>query len=342
MKKRLKTEAVRSRVYGEILRGQYAPGDRLPTEREMERLGGASRIIVRQAYAELEQAGVIERVHGVGTFVAKTAAGNARNQDSIALLTGLHDLFSVEFVETVEAAVADAHALLVLKLTAEDRAKEEQAAISLVAHGVRNLIVWPSGRTMAAGTFERLRVLGVNLVFFDRVVPGAYADYVGVDNAHAIETIMRHARRRGATRFAFVNHAGDFADTDRARQEHFEKWVAREGAEHEIVTVPRRGDYAGAVSRHLNRWAKLGQTLAVVCVNDDVACALKRAAGDRLTIYGIDGLPLAKQLGVTSYAQPMRQMAAEAVRMLRRQQSLGAAWTASRRYCRGKLIPGDT
>jgi len=308
----------------------------------MAALGGASRIIVRQAYAELEQAGVIERIHGVGTFVAKAAAGNARNQDSIALLASLHDLFSVEFVETVEAAVADAQALLVLKLTAEDRAKEEQAAISLVAHGVRNLIVWPSGRTMAAGTFERLRVLGVNLVFFDRVIPGAYADYVGVDNAHAIETLLRHARRRGATRFAFVNHAGDFADTDRARQEQFEKWVAREGAEHEIVTVPRRGDYAGAVSRHLKRWAQLGQILAVVCVNDDVACALKRAAGNRLTIYGIDGLPVAKQLGVTSYAQPMRQMAAEAVRMLRLQQSLGAAWTASRRYCRGKLIPCDT
>jgi len=342
LKKRSKTETLRSRVYGEILRGTYAPGDRLPTEREMESLGGASRIIVRQAYAELEQTGVIERIHGVGTFVATAAAGHARGKDSIALLASLHDLFAVEFVATVEAAVADAQALLILKLTDEDRVKEEQAAISLVAHGVRNIIVWPSGRTMAAGTFERLRVLGVNLVFFDRVIPGAYADYVGVDNAHAIETIMRYARRRGAVRFAFVNHAGDFADTDRARQKSFEDWVARERAEHEIVTVPRRGDYAGAISRHLKRWTTFGEALAVVCVNDDVACALKRATGERLAIYGIDGLPLAKRLGVTSYAQPMRQMAAEAVRMLRRQQSQGAAWTASRRYCRGKLIPCDT
>jgi DNA-binding FadR family transcriptional regulator len=50
-----------------IFKGQYKPGDRLPTEREMARQFGVSRVTVRDALRALEAAGLIQvRVGGQG------------------------------------------------------------------------------------------------------------------------------------------------------------------------------------------------------------------------------------------------------------------------------------
>jgi GntR family frlABCD operon transcriptional regulator len=69
LKKITKTENLRLAIFRDILHGKYSPGERIPTEREIAEQTRTSRIIVRQAYAELEQAGVLERVQGSGTFV---------------------------------------------------------------------------------------------------------------------------------------------------------------------------------------------------------------------------------------------------------------------------------
>jgi GntR family transcriptional regulator len=51
--------------------GGWNPGDRLPSESELARRYGVSRVVVRQALAILEDDGQILRVQGRGTFVAE-------------------------------------------------------------------------------------------------------------------------------------------------------------------------------------------------------------------------------------------------------------------------------
>ncbi|RLE32344.1 hypothetical protein DRJ58_05470 [Candidatus Acetothermia bacterium] len=50
------------------------PGDKIPTERELSRLLGVSRLTVRQAIAELVEEGLLYRVQGSGTYVAEAEA----------------------------------------------------------------------------------------------------------------------------------------------------------------------------------------------------------------------------------------------------------------------------
>jgi GntR family transcriptional regulator len=52
-----------------ILRGEFAPGDRLPSESELGTAYQISRVTTRQALADLERDGLLHRVPGKGTFV---------------------------------------------------------------------------------------------------------------------------------------------------------------------------------------------------------------------------------------------------------------------------------
>ena len=62
---------LREALLAEIKDRGLEPGDRLPTEAAIERRYGVSRATIRQALAELASEGVIRRVQGLGTFVAR-------------------------------------------------------------------------------------------------------------------------------------------------------------------------------------------------------------------------------------------------------------------------------
>ncbi|MNP10817.1 HTH-type transcriptional repressor YvoA [compost metagenome] len=59
---------------GRILDGTYPPHSRMPSEAELGRAFGVSRITVRQALGDLQKEGLIFKLHGKGTFVAKPKA----------------------------------------------------------------------------------------------------------------------------------------------------------------------------------------------------------------------------------------------------------------------------
>jgi GntR family transcriptional regulator len=69
------TESAYQRLYrvlrDQILEGEYAPGERLPTERELCEQFGVSRITTRHALHLLEEQGLVERLPRRGTIVRR-------------------------------------------------------------------------------------------------------------------------------------------------------------------------------------------------------------------------------------------------------------------------------
>ena len=62
-------EQIAERLAGDIRSGLLAPGERLPSERDLARSLEVSRASVREALASLALQGVVETRHGAGTFV---------------------------------------------------------------------------------------------------------------------------------------------------------------------------------------------------------------------------------------------------------------------------------
>ena len=66
-----RTEQVREQIEAAIERGDFQPGDRLPSERDLVAMTGVSRVTVREAIRSLEAVGLVEVQHGRGCFVTR-------------------------------------------------------------------------------------------------------------------------------------------------------------------------------------------------------------------------------------------------------------------------------
>jgi DNA-binding GntR family transcriptional regulator len=68
-------QRIAAELRGQIERGTYAPGGRLPSEASLGRRYGVSRETVRRALAQLRAAGLVSVVHGKGWFARPDATG---------------------------------------------------------------------------------------------------------------------------------------------------------------------------------------------------------------------------------------------------------------------------
>ena len=333
------TEKVRQKVVYDILNGKYAPGDKIPTEREMTVITRTSRITVRRAYEQLEKSGVIERKPKLGTRVADSFKGNQQDIDEVGVIATLRSQYSRDFIESVHDTCMENDAMINLAL-AETSAGQLEAAVKLFTRGLRNLIIWGYDRNIDFDTFERLRALGMNIVFFDRVIPGPFADFVGLDNEDAVIAMFEDADEHGIKKFIYVDIAGQM-DSNRERLDCFEQQCLKRGSLHDRIVVPFLPHDETApedIMRNYLAEHDCSADTAIICVNDAVALSILAACPGDMPVYGIDGTPKALLAGIISYRQPIREMAAAAVKALENQQKKGDKWKAKKIRFKGKLM----
>ncbi|WP_397534867.1 histidine utilization repressor [Roseateles sp.] len=146
-----------------ISAGRWVPGDLLPSEAELTQSFSVSRMTVNRALRELLQEGMIERVQGVGTFVAQL-----HKISSSLTVRDVHE----EIVERGHAHEARVH------LLEKTRATAEQAA----EFGLK------TGATLFHSLIVHLET-GVAIQCEDRLVnPAVAPDYLGLDFAASTPT----------------------------------------------------------------------------------------------------------------------------------------------------------
>jgi DNA-binding FadR family transcriptional regulator len=112
IKRTQRNEEVRLQIEQAIRRGDFAPGERLPSERELVETFGVSRVSVREAIRSLEALGLVRVHQGRGAFVTDRRSGLGEPM----------------------ARWLDVHRDEVLELLAVRGALDEQAAVATVEH----------------------------------------------------------------------------------------------------------------------------------------------------------------------------------------------------------------
>ncbi|OPX23831.1 MAG: hypothetical protein B1H03_00410 [Planctomycetales bacterium 4484_113] len=75
---------LKNRLRYDIQSGKHAPGEQLPTIREMAVAFAVDVNTVARVYAELENEGLLQRKRGKGTFVAQAARRDTQQQNQEA------------------------------------------------------------------------------------------------------------------------------------------------------------------------------------------------------------------------------------------------------------------
>ena len=174
-------EAATEAISAQILHGQLAAGDRLPTERELVEQLGVSRTVLREALSSLEALGLLETRGTRGRWVA---AGGSSERSRTLVGAWLHQHVR-EILEVDEIrSVLEAHAIRSMsKWDAIDAAREAGAAVRAQADALErgDPVAAAEGdaafhRTLGAYTQnEALKTLTQGLIDASR--KGAYAVY---------------------------------------------------------------------------------------------------------------------------------------------------------------------
>lgn len=120
-------ERIKGYVIDRIADGTWKEGEQVPSEHALAATLGASRLTVHRAFRELSTAGILTRLHGVGTFVAP-----AKPASTIVKLHNIAD----EIRERGDKFSAKVHRLTVTSATSELAARFACAQNADLYHSV--------------------------------------------------------------------------------------------------------------------------------------------------------------------------------------------------------------
>jgi len=237
-------ERLYSYVVEEIRKGALRSGDRVPSEKELARTHGVSRITSMRALQDLERAGIVERIRGKGTFVARDAPqraapdGNSRphkrdrrSTSQLAFLLPEVSLsYGLDMLRAVEQRAAENGFSLVLTRTRGLQDEEERAIDRLVrSRAVDGLIVFPVNGEFYNASLLRVTLEGYPLVLVDRYLKGIAATAVYTDNAAAAKDLTGHVLDRGCDSVAFVSSHPDHTSSIEDRLDGFRTAFSERG-----------------------------------------------------------------------------------------------------------------
>jgi DNA-binding LacI/PurR family transcriptional regulator len=325
-----KYQQVYQAVRRDIEAGRWQAGDRLPSEAELVRAFGASRITVGRAVRDLQRDGLVERRAGSGTFVKAT-----RLEGSLSFGLLIPDLGETEVFEPIcqgmmASPAARRHALLWGGVNGAAGSKEELAwalCRQYIDRRVAGVFFAPLELTPGKDEINR-RIAkafddaGIAVVLLDRTVlpypERGHHDLVGIDNRRAGYLVTEHFLRLGARRIAFVA-VRDAAATVDAREAGYREALYAAGAEVDRALQRRLDPTRAADVRAL---MKAQPPEAIVCANDRTAAHLMHtllelgyAVPGDVRLAGIDDLDYASLLPVplTTLRQPTHAIGAAAL-----------------------------
>ena len=319
-----KYQQVLTALRRDIQSGRLGRGQRLPSEAELVRQFGASRITVGRAMRELQVAGLVERRAGSGTYVRGLSQAAALSFGLLIPDLGETDIFEPVCQGMMASPLAREHALLWGSLQHSESREDDALRLcrQYIDRRVSGVFFAPLELTPAKDGVnqriaEALDGARIPLVLLDRTIAPyprrGHHDLVGIDNRRAGYVITEHLLNLGAKRIGFVA-LPNAAPTVDAREAGYREALFTRNAPIEAELVHRIDPDSGDQVSALMQAAKPD---AIVCANDRTAARLMHTLlrlryriPEDVRLVGIDDVQVASVLPVplTTLRQPTRQI----------------------------------
>ncbi len=317
-----KHRQIREILQKSILSGEYEPGRKLPSEAELVKRFGASRITVGRALRDLQQKGMVERRAGSGTYVK-----NRPSDGGLLLGLLIPDLGRTEIFEPICQGMsrlpdAERHALLWGNASSGAESDRGERALQLCMQYIDRRVAGvffapleliPNQEAINLRILDLLKKARIPVVLLDRcAMPHPQRsphDLVGIDNRRAGYRITEHLLELGRRRIAFVARPLSASTVDARIAGYREALLARGVALTEDLVTRLEPTNANAVRRA----AEDLRPEAFVCANDRTAGELMHTlmslgwrVPEDVGIGGIDDVEYARLLPVplTTIRQP--------------------------------------
>jgi DNA-binding LacI/PurR family transcriptional regulator len=286
-------------LHAAIKQGLFQPGDRLPSESELGKRYGASRITIAKAVNELQLQGLVSRKAGSGTHVLSRGRSAGKVFGLLIPDLGRTEIFEPICQGMMQSPLSKPHSLLWGHSMAEadvQEAEAEQLCHQYISQKVAGVFFAPLEFTPEKDAVNQriaaaLDRAGIQVVLLDR----CYAQYpkrskydlVGIDNRSAGYQITQHLIDHEAKRIAFVARPRS-ASTVFARIAGYREALfnAKLTANEDLV---RRGD-AGDPD--------FVRTMIDECRPDAIVCANDITAARLMTMLTGMGLKVPQQMRV--------------------------------------------
>jgi LacI family transcriptional regulator len=326
-----------------IRAGRYADGEGFPSERELVIQFGVSRTIVRRVLETLEQQSLLLRSPRCRTIVRPPGDAGSLRHDVRRRSVGLW-LWSYP-ADPATSYVAqgicrtldqNTYRLVIGNVVWDSWEALCRLEAQFLEHmaedaDISGVLLWCQGGQEILPQLMKLRERKIPTVFLDRLPPAGFeCDYVGVDNEHAAEQIVRHLLTQGHRHIAHITN-GDHASTVGERMNGYRRALEQVGIAFrpELVVKALEPSTAAAPQMH-NALAEQLFTLqdpptAVFAVNDVIAhrfmAALRRRGlriPDDIAVAGFDGSErfTAAEPFLTTIEQPFELIGRRAARLL--------------------------
>lgn len=320
-----KYRQILEKLQDDIASGRYKPGKRLPSEAELVRRFGASRMTVFRAMHELQSLGLVTRRVGSGTFVSSSTNNSSHVFGLLIPELGQTEIFEAICKGMMEAQEAMHHSLLWGNAVSPDEDKEraaEQLCEHYITQKVSGVFFAPvefsanrfqaNHRIVAA--FDRARI---PVVLLDRDLEPypqrSKYDLVGIDNRRTGYLATEHLIKAGAKRIAFLARPNSAPTVDARIAGYREALLSqKESSKRDLVSIGDAND-----PKFIKSILKKNRPDAFVCANDLTAgtlmhtlISLDQRIPEDVRILGIDDVKYARLLPVplTTLHQPCRDI----------------------------------
>lgn len=312
--------------------GTYSSGLRLPSENDLVRTFGASRVTIGRALRELEDNGYVERRAGSGTYV-KTYTSKHYTFGLLIPQLGQTEIFEPICQGMVAAQQTKNHVLVWGKSLSGAETTEAEArdvCLRLISNKPSGVFFAPFEASVNQDQINRtvtsmLDEAGIATVLLDRDVV-AYPsrskyDVVGIDNRRAGNVATRHLIKVGCRRIGFIGKP-HLAPSCLARAAGYREALAtaevdRDAEFCEMFDPSDQNILASVIKKH--------RPDGLVCSNDHTAAQIMRsltrlniAIPETVRVVGFDDVKYASLVSVplTTIHQPCAQIGAAAVQAM--------------------------